>query len=285
MRLSKALASAILCGVLAATAVGGAVAAAGFTQPAAGDWRPVDAENTLVIDTNQGRIFVELYPQVAPQSVMRLKVLARQHFYDGLTFFRVIDDFMDQTGDPKNSGEGSSTLPNVPGEFAFKRSVAMPFTVADRAPGLEVGFIGVLPAASKPIALAQLTADGTVPAEGLFCPGGLGMARADDPNSNNSQFFIMRQAHPQLNGNYTLAGRVVAGEDVARAIKVGEPVPAPQDTMLKVQVLADMPQASRPKVMVLDTASAYFANLVAQSKAARGADFTVCDIDIPSQVK
>src|ERR1700761_8749180 len=85
-------------------------------------WRDADAENTLVIDTNEGRIIVELYPQVAPQSVARIKQLARTHFYDGLTFFRVIDGFMDQTGDPKNTGEGGSVLPNLPAEFSFKMS-------------------------------------------------------------------------------------------------------------------------------------------------------------------
>ncbi len=63
-------------------------------------WRDADAENTMVIDTSQGRIFVELAPELAPQSVARVKQLVRQHFYDGLTFFRVIDDFMAQTGDP-----------------------------------------------------------------------------------------------------------------------------------------------------------------------------------------
>ena len=76
--------------------------------PADSDFRTPDPENVLVIDTNQGRILVELYPQIAPQAVARVKLLARQKFYDGLTFFRVIDGFMDQTGDPTNTGTGGS---------------------------------------------------------------------------------------------------------------------------------------------------------------------------------
>ncbi len=273
---------------LAAIALAGISApatAAAFTQPAPGDWRPADADNTLVIDTNQGRIIVELIPMVAPLSVERLKVLTRQHLYDGLTFFRVIDDFMDQTGDPKNTGEGGSSLPDVPGEFSFRRSPAAPVAVVDKAAGQEIGFIGTLPVQGQPIAMAPLMADGKVSAHGLFCPGVIGMARADSPDSANSQFFIMRARHDALNTRYAAIGRVIAGQDVAGRIKTGEPVAAPQDRMLKVQILADMPAASRPNVRVVDTKSAYFTALVAQTKAARGGDYTVCDVDVPSDVK
>ncbi|MDR3509699.1 MAG: peptidylprolyl isomerase [Caulobacteraceae bacterium] len=285
MRRAMSALAGLCGGALVALALGSSVQAAAFTQPAPGDWRPADAENTLVIDTNQGRIIVELIPSVAPLSVERLKVLTRQHFYDGLTFFRVIDDFMDQTGDPKNTGEGGSTLPQVPGEFVFSRAPADPIAIYDKAPGQEIGFLGVLPVSSQPIAMAPLMASGKVAASGMFCPGVIGMARAQDPDSANSQFFIMRQNHDALNKRYAAIGRVLAGEDVARRIKTGEPVPAPQDRMTKVQILADMPADSRPKVQVLDTRSAYFANLVAQSKAARGTDFNICDIDIAAEVK
>ena len=274
-----------LCGAVGATALAGSAEAAGFAQPAASDWRAVDADNTLVIDTNQGRVIVELYPQVAPVSAERIKVLTRQHFYDGLTFFRVIEDFMDQTGDPKNSGEGDSSLPNVPAEFTFRRGPDSAVAVVDHAPGVEYGMVGALPVVSRPLALAELTNDGKVPANGLFCPGVIGMARAEDPNSGNSQFFLMRGSHASLNGMYTAFGRVVVGEDVVRKIKLGEPVAAPQDRMLTVQILADMPGASRPQVSVIDTRSAYFANLVQRTKTDKGDDFTICDVDVAGQAK
>src|SRR5262249_7467988 len=64
------------------------------------NWRPVDPENTLYIDTVHGRIVIEMYPEVAPNHVERIKALTRAHFYDGLTFHRVVDGFMAQTGDP-----------------------------------------------------------------------------------------------------------------------------------------------------------------------------------------
>jgi peptidylprolyl isomerase len=279
MNRSAALAS-IAC-VLAA----GAASAAPKLAPTAADWRTPDPENVLVIDTNQGRVFAELTPDVAPLSVARVKQLTRQHLYDGLNFFRVIDEFMDQTGDPKNTGEGGSSLPDVPGEFSFRRGAATPFVNVGRADGMEIGFVGPLPAQSKPIALAALTADGKVPAQGLFCSGALGMARAEDPNSANSQFFLMRYNYPSLNGKYTVFGRVIAGQSFVRAIKVGEPVAAPQDKMFKVQLLADMPAATRPTVRVIDTRSAYFTKLVAAAKTAAGDGFNPCDVELAAEVK
>ncbi|WP_249138144.1 peptidylprolyl isomerase [Phenylobacterium montanum] len=270
---------------LAVAGFGARATAAGFTAPGPGDWRPADAENTLVIDTNQGRIIVELVPASAPKTVAQIKALARQHFYDGLTFFRVIDDFMDQTGDPKNTGEGGSSLPNVPAEFSFRRGPADGMTVVERPPGLEFGFIGALPVASQPIAQSMMTADGKVTAGGLFCPGVIGMARANDPDSGNSQFFLMRASHDALNGRYTAFGRVLVGQDVVKKIKTGEPVPAPQDKMLKVQVLADMPAGQRPNVRVIDTKSAYFAALAAQAKAAAGDTYSICDVEVAGEAK
>lgn len=278
--LAAVMSLTIACGSLTSVA-----SAAGFTAPAPTDWRPADAENTLVIDTNQGRIIVELVPASAPKTVAQIKALTRQHLYDGLTFFRVIEDFMDQTGDPKNTGEGGSSLPNVPGEFTFRRSAADGMAVIDKPEGMEMGFIGALPVASQPIGQAMMTVDGKVTAGGLFCPGVIGMARANDPDSGNSQFFLMRGAHDALNGRYTAFGRVLVGEDVVKKIKVGEPVPAPQDRMTKVQILADMPASERPNVRVIDTKSAYFAALAAQAKAAGGDSYSICDIEVAGEAK
>ena len=96
----------------------------------AADWRTPDPDDVLVIDTNKGRILVEMVPEVAPQHVTRMRELAHENFFDGRTFFRVIDDFMDQTGDPQNSGQGGSVEPNVPAEFTFRRDAATPLVLA-----------------------------------------------------------------------------------------------------------------------------------------------------------
>ncbi len=77
-----------------------------------------DLENTLYIDLKYGRVVIELLPQIAPQHVERIKTLARQKFYDGIVFHRVIDGFMAQTGDPTGTGMGGSKLPDLRAEFS-----------------------------------------------------------------------------------------------------------------------------------------------------------------------
>jgi peptidylprolyl isomerase len=154
----------------------------------------VDPQNTIVIDTNQGRVVIKLRPDLAPKHAERIKQLARDKYYDNVPFHRVIAGFMAQTGDGQNrNGTGGSKYPNLPAEFSnvpFKRGV-------------------------------------------------VGMARSNDPNSANSQFFIMYADGSFLNGKYTVVGEVVTGMDVVDKIKKGEPVVDP-DRMTRVQVGADV---------------------------------------------
>jgi peptidylprolyl isomerase len=155
-----------------------------------------DPQNTIVIDTNKGRIVVKLRPDLAPKHAERIKQLARDKYYDNVPFHRVIAGFMAQTGDGQNkNGTGGSKYPNLQAEFTstpFKRGV-------------------------------------------------VGMARSNDPNSANSQFFIMYDDGAFLNGKYTVVGEVVSGMDVVDKIKKGEPVVDP-DRMTRVQVGADIKQ-------------------------------------------
>ena len=111
------------------------------------------------------------------------------------------------------------------------------------------------------------------------------MARADTPDSGNSQFFLMRAAQTNLDQKYTPWGRVIAGLDVVRAIKVGEPPAPPVDTMTKVRVLADMPAAERPTVRVIDPAGPWFHAMVERVRKQKVIDFSVCDLDLPAEVK
>jgi peptidylprolyl isomerase len=155
-----------------------------------------DPQNTLVLETKNGKIVIKLRPDLAPKHVAQIKALVARKFYDGLVFHRVIAGFMAQTGDPKGTGEGGSDLPDIPAEFTqtpFKR-------------------------------------------------GTLGMARANDPNSANSQFFICLADAPFLNGKYTVFGEVTSGMDVVDKIKKGDEanngaVTNP-DKMLKLRLAA-----------------------------------------------
>ena len=262
---------------------------AGPTAPVDADWRTPDPQNVLVIDTTKGRIVVELSPTAAPLMVAQVRQLARAGFYNGRAFFRVLDNFMDQTGDPKDDGTGQSDKPNVPAEFMFRRSAGTPIAVVDNAEGVQWGYLGSLPVVSQTMDLGLLTADHKVNAFGAYCPGVLGAARSDDPGSANSQFFLMRAANPGLNQKYTAFGATIGGLDVVRAIKAGAApggvVAEPRDRMTSVRVLADIPEAERPKVRVLDAGGAWFKVLVERARKDKVVGFTVCDIDLPGDVK
>ncbi len=255
-------------------------------EPTAADWRTPNPEDVLVIDTNKGRIYVEMLPEIAPAHVVRVRELARAGFYDGRSFFRVIDQFMAQTGDPQDTGEGGSDKPDLAQEFLFRLGADTGFVqVADQTVS-QTGFIKSLPVMSQSAMLMAMTADGKISAWPLYCPGVAAMARANEPDSANSQFFLMRQAYPSLEKRYTAWGRVISGLDVVRAIKTGEPVVAPQDKMDKVRILADMPAGERPKVVrVIDPKSPWFKAEVESVRAEKGADFTPCAIRVPSEIK
>ena len=138
--------------------------------------------NHLFIELSSGgTVEIVLRPDLAPHHIERIQTLVRQGFYNGLTFHRVIADFMAQGGDPKGTGEGGSSLPNLKAEFT-----AVP-----------------------------------------FLRGTFGAARANSPDTANSQFFIMYAPHPELDNNYTVMGRVVAGMDAAEGIAQGEPPEQP----------------------------------------------------------
>jgi len=253
--------------------------------PAAADWRTPDPNDVLVIDTNKGRVIVEMIPEVAPQFVARIRELAHDKFFDGQKFFRVIENFMDQTGDPQNTGTGGSDKPNVPAEFTFRRGGDTPFVLAADQAVAEVGFVKSLPVMSQSMMLAAMTKDQKVSAWALYCPGVAGAARDSNEDSANSQFFLMRAGYPSLEKRYTAWGRVIAGQDVVRAIKLGEPVEPPMDYMERVRLLADLPQAERPKVRVVDPNGAWFKAEVERVRRMKGADFSACDVEIPAEVK
>jgi peptidylprolyl isomerase len=160
----------------------------------------LDKANAIVIDTTKGRIVFKLRPDIAPQHAERIKLLAREGYYNNVPFHRVMDGFMAQTGDGKNfNGTGGSKYPNLKAEFSqvpYKRGV-------------------------------------------------VGMARAGDPDSANSQFFIMFADGSSLNGKYTVVGDVVSGMDVVDKLKKAPPGSASgavtdPDKMVKVQVASDI---------------------------------------------
>ena len=162
-------------------------------------------ENVLLMDLKDGRVTIVLRPDLAPKHVERVKQLAREGFYDGIIFHRVIPDFMAQSGDPTGTGTGGSKYPDLPAEFS------------DTA---------------------------------TFERGTVGAARAGDPDSANSQFFIDFAPAHSLNGQYTIWGQVIDGMEAVDKIAPGEP-PAKPDKIVKMQVAADADQDAKEAALRL----------------------------------
>lgn len=135
-----------------------------------------DLENTLFLDLKSGRVTIQLRPDLAPKHVERVKMLAREGFYDGTPFHRVIEGFMAQGGDPTGTGTSGSKYGNLPAEFSRTAK---------------------------------------------FVRGTVGAARTGDPNSANSQFYIMFAPAPHLDGQYTVWGQVTDGMEHIDQIKRG----------------------------------------------------------------
>jgi peptidylprolyl isomerase len=274
----------VLAGAVLALGLCGLLELAGAQTPNPRDWRQVDPENTLYIDVGRGgRIVIELYPEVAPRHVERIKTLARAGFYDGLLFHRVVEDFMAQTGDPLGTGEGASSLPDLREEFMFRRGPEMPFVEAATQNRARLGFYKTLPIETQPDAQMQITPDGRVLSNVIHCQGVVSMARSSDLNSANSQFFIMRAPYAALDKRYTAFGRVVWGQDVVMQLAVGNPPPVP-DRMERVRIAADMPVEERAPIFVLRTDGPQFRDLIEETRRERRADFSVCDVNIPTRV-
>lgn len=166
-----------------------------------------DDANTLIIELSTGGpVVIEMKPDVAPNHVERIKTLAKQGFYDGIVFHRVIDGFMAQTGDPTGTGMGGSDLPDLKAEF-------------------------------------NPTHHGR---------GSVSMARTNDPNTANSQFFICFKDCGFLDNQYTVWGQVTKGMEHVDAIARGEP-PANPDKIVSMKVMEDVQEnpatAKAPKMM------------------------------------
>ena len=136
-----------------------------------------DPENTLYMDLKQGRVVIQMFPDLAPKAVERIKTLAREGFYDNTPFHRVIEGFMAQGGDPDRHGHAA--VPSCP------------------------------------------TCRPSSPPSGTSCAAPCGMARTSDPNSANSQFYIMFAPAPHLDGQYTIWGQVTQGMEFVDQIKRG----------------------------------------------------------------
>ena len=145
-------------------------------------------ENIMILKLRDGDVVIELFGDVAPNHVKRFKLLAKEKKYDGVVFHRVIEGFMAQTGDVEYGNSNSENY-----------DLTLAGTGGSQYPNLEAEF-------SK------------LPHE----KGTLSMARSNDPNSANSQFFICFESAPHLDRQYTIFGKVIDGMEFVNLIKRGE---------------------------------------------------------------
>jgi len=163
-----------------------------------------DPENTLVLETTKGNVVIELLPDLAPSHVARIKELAREGAYDNVVFHRVIDGFMAQTGD-----------------VHYGKTDSADFDAASAGMG----------GSAKPDLKAEFS-------NASHIRGTASMARSQNPNSANSQFFICFEDVPWLNRQYTVWGQVVEGMDNVDKLERGEPVKNP-DKIIRACIAAD----------------------------------------------
>ncbi len=217
------------------------------------DWKALDPENTLYIELEKRRVVIALSPSLAPKHVANIKKLARAGFYNGLTFYRVIDGFVAQGGDALETR--SKELPTLAAEFETATPKEFSFyEMKDRdgyAP--RVGFIDGLPIGYDPK---------TRGAWHLHCPGALAMARGDEPDTAKGEFYISLQQTRYLDRNMTVLGRVVAGMEHVQSLRRVAPPEKPEDDLgekiIMVRVAADVPEAERTNLEMLSTDSPAF---------------------------
>lgn len=249
-------------------------------------WRSIDPANVLLMDLPAGEIVIELRPDFAPGHVERIKTLTREGFYDGLTFHRVIEGFVAQGGDPEGDGTGGSELPDLQPEFARDASAVEDFTPIGRDRiAARVGFADGMPTVAQPESLRAFRADEKVDVWAAHCPGVMSMARATNPASANSQFFLMiGDARENLDKRYTAWGLIVDGFEHSRRISRGEPPDRPTP-IIRMRIAEDVPADERPNVEIMRTDHPSFARFVELAKYARdGLVKDLCNVKAPRRV-
>lgn len=168
-----------------------------------------EPDNTLILTLKDGDVTIALRPDLAPKHVAQIKALVREGAYDNVAFHRVIDGFMAQTGDVQ---------------------------YGDMKDGYNADAVGT-GGSDKPDIEAEFTDKAS------FERGTVGMARSQNPNSANSQFFIDLAPAPSLNGQYTIVGEVESGMDVVDKIKRGDQADngsvSDPDRIVKARIASD----------------------------------------------
>jgi peptidylprolyl isomerase len=253
---------------LAVLTVGLLLAAPNLARAAEEEWRDVEPENLVVMDVSYGRILLELAPAFAPKHVERFRALVRAKFYDGQSFYRVIDGFVAQGGVGEDEDKKHPEWPPLKAEF-------------DRPIGDDVRFATLMSPDlfAREVGHVEGFPVGRDWEEGrmwlLHCPGTLAMARDTEPDTGATEFYIPIGHGPRrLDRNLTAFGRVLDGMQHLQKLNRGDPKvesgviqdASKRDAIVRVQLAADMPRDERPRMQVMDTMSKGFVDYKAQRR-------------------
>lgn len=222
-------------------------------------WRTVSPENTLYMDTASGRIIFELAPQFSPNHVKHIKQLVRAGFYDGLTFYRVIEQFVVQGGDPTENNPNRLSKKTLQAEFEWPIDPKRAFTLV-QSPDMLAGQTGFV--------------DGFAVGRDLnsnrewlvHCPGVVNLARDTPTDSGTTDFAIMMGQSPRhLDRNMSIFGRIIHGSEHLNHIKRGDrakggmiDTPAQRSKIIKMTIAADLPKQQQMLIKVENTHSQQF---------------------------
>jgi peptidylprolyl isomerase len=219
------------------------------------DWREIPAEDLLLITLERGVVAIMLSQNLAQGHVAQARTLAREKFFDGLSFYRVIDGFVAQGGDPFEERPVGSASKALKAEFETKVGDDFSF---QPTPDADV----YAPKAGFSMSVPTGVDAGAGKAWHLHCAGAFAFGRNDAADTASTEFYIALQPQRYLDRNLSVAGRVVDGMEHLQALRRVEPPEAKEDdrgeTILSVMLASDIPEAQRPRFEILDSSRPAF---------------------------
>ena len=238
------------------------------------DWRAIPADETLLIELESGTVTIALSPAMAPKHVEQLRKLTRAGFYDGLSFYRVIDGFVAQGGDPFGDKDIGKAKKQLKAEFeAAGDDIA--FAAIKDVDGFatKVGYIDGMPAGYD-----EQTGTYWL----LHCAGAFAFGRNEAADTASTEFYIAIQPQRFLDRNLTVFGNVIDGmEHVQLLRRVAPPETKDDDVgeeIIRMRMASDLPEAERPQWEILDSARPVFAALT-EARRNRAEKFFIYNAD------
>lgn len=255
-------------------------------------WVDPDPDQVIYIETDLGTAVVHLSSTLAQTHVAQMKTLARERYYDGLHFFRVVHGFVAQGGDESGDKDKGSAAPSLEAEFEEPQPEKFPFTPLGFDDGYapEVGYTDGMPAGRDP-------ETGTVWL--AHCTGAFAYGREVGKDTASTEFYIPVQPQRYLDRNLTVAGRVLYGMDMIQALPRGifgdGGVNADRDSWTKINSIrleSDIPEEDRIDIEYMDTSTETFRQLI-KARSARPSEFfyfrhgyiDLCQMPLPVRLR